>query len=590
MPLQAIKQLLLILYPDEKRNLFFLSIFMVLNALVQVFGIALIAPLIAAITMPDSSKSFDYIDKIYNFFEFQSHNDFSIFAGIVILATMLFGNMFILATNYLSLRFANNRERSIGTRLLQTYIRQPYSFFLNRHSTELLRNIHNEVAYIATNIVSRVLNLIAFSITTICILIFIFIIDPVVTLILISILSSAYGFIYLFVKKPLYDLGKQNVELTEEKFRTITDSIHMIKEIKMQGLESMFLTHFSSAAMKYARVRTLSDTLGMFPKYLIEIFAVAALVFAIIYMVSRGGSQAEILPVLGMYAFAGFRLMPALQNMFLAVSKIQFSMHSLKLVVSEIEKYEPVALQEKNIVEKTIPFTKDLQLKNIYFSYNEGQPVLKDINIDLPYGGKIAIAGKSGEGKSTIIDLIAGLTTPDNGKVTVDGMEISENDRRSWRKNVAYTSQNIYLLDSTIDMNITLEEDINRRNTQRLEIAKQAALIDFDDHQDVGENGQRLSGGQKQRIGIARALYQANPLLIFDEATSAIDNEMERQILHHIETLDTTMIFITHKVETMSFCDNIYLISAGEVVESGNFNALKERSTLFNNLLKSSEL
>lgn len=257
---------------NEKQNLILLFFFMFNNALVQVFGIAIIAPLIAAITMPDSLESSGYITYITAFFQFQTHQDFSIAAGLLILAIMLFGNSFILATNYLSLRYANNRERSIGCRLLKMYLQQPFVFFLNRHSAELLRNVHNEVAYIASNVVVKILNLMTFSITAICIIVFILIINPVVTLILMSILGGAYAFIYLFIKKPLYLLGRQSVDLTESKLRSITDSIRMIKEIKMQNLEGMFLDRFSKAARQYARVRTFSDTAGMAPKYLIEIF------------------------------------------------------------------------------------------------------------------------------------------------------------------------------------------------------------------------------------------------------------------------------------------------------------------------------
>lgn len=304
-------------------------------------------------------------------------------------------------------------------------------------------------------------------------------------------------------------------------------------------------------------------------------------------MVSKGENLEEILPILGIYAFAGFRLMPALQNIFLAVSKIQFSLHSLNLIASEIKKYEKSIQEEQT--QPTMSFSSEIIMEHIGFTYDDKNAVLNDINMAFPYKSKTAIAGKSGQGKSTIIDIIAGLISPKEGKLIVDGQPIVPDKTAAWRANVAYISQSTYLLDDSIDMNITLEPNNNKRDEERLSNSKKAAMIDFDDGRDVGENGQRLSGGQKQRIGIARALYQSKPVLIFDEATSSIDNDTERQILKHIENLETTLIFITHKVDTMAFCERVYLVSGGEIIDSGTFNALRKKSNVFRNLLKNED-
>lgn len=584
----VILQLFSLLTSLEKRNLFFLCGFMIINALVQIFGIASVAPLLAVITSPDSVESLPMLNQFVQYYEFDSHRELSIFLGCGILAIMVFGNAIILLTNYMSMRYANNREASIGTKLLKTYLYQPYVFFLDRNSSEILRNIYNEVAYIASNIIVRFLNVLTYSISALGIIIFIFIINPQITLILSSVLGGAYILIYLFIKKPLYYFGRRNVELTEVKMRAVNDSIRVIKDIRMRALEPMFVTRFKEAAQEYARGRTLSDLAGIMPKYIIEVFAIAALVFVIIYLISSQESTSEILPILGIYAFAGFRLMPALQQIFLALSKIQFSSHSLALIAEEVKQYQDIAYQ--NEAGKLIPveYEASLALDDVAFSYGGDQPVVSDVNLNITKGSKVGIIGKSGEGKSTIVDVLVGLTVPSRGALVVDGKVLTSACLKGWRDKIAYTSQSVYLLDDDIDMNITLELDINKRDTILLNRAKEIAAVDFNcDGEGVGENGQRLSGGQKQRVGLARAFYQNKPILILDEATSALDVETERKILKEIAKEDLTLISITHRVETLDFCEKIFVVSRGKIAEEGSYNALKEKSEIFNSLLQS---
>ena len=587
----VIHQLFSLLTPLEKRNLFFLCLFMVINALVQIFGIASVAPLLAAITSPESVDSIPMLDRVTSLHDFDSHKDLSIFLGFLILAIMFSGNAIILLTNYLSLRYANNRECSIGSKLLKTYLYQPYVFFLDRNSSELLRNVYNEVAYIASNIISRFLNLLTYSISAFGIIVFIFIINPKITLILSVTLGGAYALTYLFVKKPLYGFGKRNVELTETKLRAVNDSIRVIKDIRMQALEPMFIDRFQIAAREYARGRTLSDLAGIMPKYIIEVFAIAALVFVIIFLISSHEDTSEILPILGIYAFAGFRLMPAMQQIFLAVSKIQFSSHSLKLVANEVKVYQDIAYENEAAAMDVVTFEKSFALESVSFSYGEEKPVVKDVNLKISKGEKIGIVGKSGEGKSTIIDVLVGLTTPASGDLLVDGAKVSSREAiKGWRHKIAYTSQNACLLDDTIDMNISLEENANHRDQKKLDIAKKIAHIDFQqDDKSVGENGQRLSGGQRQRVGLARALYQDKPILVLDEATSAMDSDGEANILSELTKLDKTIIYITHRVETLKFCDKICVVSEGKIVDSGSYDALKKSSDAFKMLLQSSK-
>jgi ABC-type bacteriocin/lantibiotic exporter with double-glycine peptidase domain len=372
--------------------------------------------------------------------------------------------------------------------------------------------------------------------------------------------------------------------------RTVNDSIRVIKDIRMQALEPMFVNYFQVTAREYARGRTLSDLAGIMPKYIIEVFAIAALVFVIIFLISSEQNTSQILPILGVYAFAGFRLMPAMQQIFLALSKIQFSSHSLKLVADEIKNYQEIAYNNEAAGSASVAYEKSFGLDQVSFSYGEGAPVIKDVTLNLNKSEKIGIIGKSGGGKSTIIDLLVGLTVPSSGNLVVDGEIITSREQlKGWRSQIAYTSQSTYLLDDSIDMNITLEADTQKRDVDLLNMAKSIANVDFDDGKlFVGENGQRLSGGQKQRVGLARALYQNKPILVLDEATSAMDSDGESKILEGIAKLDKTLIYISHRVETLKFCDRICVVADGRIVDNDTYSNLSNSSDTFKVLLQSS--
>ncbi len=567
---------------------------MVLNALLEVLGIASVAPLIAVITSPDTMDSMPFVKNIYDHYEFESFQQFSIALGVVILFIIIVSNAMILLTNYLAIRYANNREYTIGQRLLKTYLYQPYRFFLTRHSTELLRNIFNEVAYIISNVIMQALQLLSRSISALAIIIFVFIIHPKVTLMMGAILGGAYTLIYLFVKTPLYKLGKENVAMTEGKLKSISDSIKIIRDIKMLGAEKIFISRFDEAAQGYARVRTLSDIASIAPRYIIEVFAISALVVSIIYLISTQENASEVLPILGIYAFASYRLMPALQLIFNALSRIQFSAHSLDIVSGELESLQGVA--EQNIARDIPPigFKESFGLQNVSFSYTEEEKVLKNIDLNIRRGEKVGIIGGSGAGKSTLVDMLVGLSAPNEGGLYVDGNLMDPADYPGWRQNVAYISQNVYLLDDTIDMNISLadrEDDIDEdlANKARASALVDEFLADMNETPKLitGENGIRLSGGQRQRIGIARALYQNRHILILDEATSALDQDTEKRLLQNIEKEDKTMVLITHRVETLEFCDRIYVLADGQIADTGTYEELKKTSKHFKKLAKS---
>ncbi len=595
--IKTVKKILSLLSRSERRNLKILTVFMIFNALVEVLGIASIAPLIAIIVSPESIETFPILVKVYKQFEFENYHNFSMCLGVLIFCIILFNNSVMLATHYLSFRFTNNREYSIGWSLLRTYIYQPYSFFLKSNSADLLHNIHIETSFVVAHIIMGTLNLMARGISAFMIIVFIFFVNPAVSLVIGIVLGLAYLAVYLSVKNKLFNLGKKRLELTNEKLRLVTDTIKIAKDIKMLNAEPVFLDKYKEASRNYAKISTFADIVAVSPRYIIEVIAVSALVFTAIYLVFGSEDPNSTLPILGIYAFAGYRLLPALQQIFNALAKIQFSSHSLDIVTGELETYHDKALENMNQDVSTVPYHKDLAFKDVGFFYQNSEKILHDINFNVKKGEKIGIIGSSGAGKSTLIDLLVGLSEPTEGGLYIDGKLLDPSDYAGWRQNVSYVSQNVYLLDDTVDMNISLTQKPEDVDQQRLQKAKEQALVDQflaemkeDSSLIVGENGIRLSGGQRQRIGIARALYHDKEVLVLDEATSALDRHTEENILENItKTTEKTLILITHRVETLRVCDEIYILSEGEIVDSGPYEELQKTSKEFKKLSKSSK-
>lgn len=591
-----IRKMLTLLSSQERRNLGILTAIMTLNALVEVLGIASVAPLLAILTNPQSIEIYPFVSDVYAHFGFDSFQQLSIVLGGVIFLIILISNLTTLLANYLVLRYANNREYTIGWNLLKTYLHQPYQFFLVRHSMMLLRNVDNEVAYLISNVLTQGTMLVGRVISSLAIIAFIFFINPQVTIVMGLILGLAYCAIYFLTRRKMYTLGVERMAQSASKLRIITDSIRIIKDIKMLNAEQMFLDKFRKTSIEYSRTRTLSDTISIAPRYIIEIFAIAALVFAIIYLVSTKESATEVLPILGIYAFAGYRLLPALQQIFSALSKIQFSAQSLELIASEIKELTPLSEENKNHQASPLLLKQSFGLDNVHYSYDGKESVLKGISLNINKGERIGIIGSSGAGKSTLIDILVGLNSPTSGELTVDGQPVKEDSLIGWRSNIGYVSQNVYLLDDSINSNIALERDPTSTDNERLKLARSLSLVDdFAAEMEktgrltVGESGSNISGGQRQRVGIARALYRKADILVFDEATSALDSMTERKILENLHNkCHQTMIFITHRVETLRFCDRIYLLSDGKIVDSGPYAELIEKSPLFKQLIHSS--
>ena len=428
------------------------------------------------------------------------------------------------------------------------------------------------------------IDLAANSMVTIFIVILLVIIDPKLLLIVLLSLGLAYGLIYKFTITFLKRLGKNRTKNNQLRFLAINEAFGAIKEIKLGGLEKNYIDRFSDSAQIYASSNSYALSIEQIPRFILEAIAFGGIMLLLIYLMTQTGSFDSALPIISLYVFAGYRLMPALQMIYRSITLITYSRQAVNTLVKNFKELEKVKLNQD---ESFLSLKKDITLNNIYYSYpNSSKKALKDISLVISSKTTVGLIGSTGSGKTSMVDIILGLLEPEEGTFKVDGNLINKKNLRSWQRSIGYVPQHIYLTDDTIAANIAFGVDLKNIDQKKVEkVTKLANLHSFVTEElpnkyqtKIGERGIRLSGGEKQRIGIARALYCNPQLLILDEATSALDNKTESTIMDAIDSLrrDITIIIIAHRLSTLKNCDKIFKLHKGEIINQGKFDEMVE--------------
>ena len=390
------------------------------------------------------------------------------------------------------------------------------------------------------------------------------------TLIIGLIISGSYAIIYLITSGFLKRLGGERLKVNRERFTIVNEAFGASKEVKFGGLEQIYVKRFSAPAKTYARVEGTAQAISQLPRYALEAMIFGGMMLMVLYFMRQSGVFLDILPKITFYAFAGYRLMPALQQVYRAGVQLRFIEPAIDALNNDLNNLRStIPLNSK--IENISPLDKSIVLNHIHYNYpNSSRTALKNIKLTIPARSTVGIVGATGSGKTTTVDIILGLLKADKGTLEVDGQMINKNNLRAWQRSVGYVPQQIFLSDNTLSANIAFgvePEFINQKAVERA--AKMANLHEFIinelPHQyqtKVGERGIRLSGGQRQRIGIARALYHNPKVLIMDEATSALDNLTEQAVMDAVNNLGKkiTIIMIAHRLSTVKNCDIIFLL------------------------------
>jgi ABC-type multidrug transport system fused ATPase/permease subunit len=589
-------KLLQIFTKSERKQAVYLLVMILIMALLDMLGVASIMPFIAVAANPELIETNVYLSRIYIYFGFSDRKSFLFILGLMAFILLVISMIFKALTTYAQLRFSVMREHFVAKRLMKNYLRQPYSWFLSRHSADLGKTILSEVGVVINGIMNPIMVLISQSAVAIAILGLLIVVDPMLSLTIGLVLGLAYGIIYKAIGGILERTGVKRLEANGKRFTAICEAFGAVKEVKVSGVEQAYVNRFSEPSLALARYATLAVALNILPRYLLEIIAFGGVLALMLFLMSQSGDFATALPVITLYAFAGYRLMPALQQLFGALAELRFNGPSLDALHQELVEQNVGITEDINFkTDHKLDLKQSIRLNNITYNYpNSKSTALKDISIEIPAKSIVGFVGKSGSGKTTVVDLILGLLKAENGTLEVDNNIITEDNIRSWQRSIGYVPQQIYLVDESISSNIAFgldPKDIDQEAVKRA--CKIANLHDFVVNElpdgyatEVGERGVRLSGGQRQRIGIARALYGEPNVLIMDEATSALDSITEQAVMESVYNLDhkITIILIAHRLSTIKSCDKIYLIDNGELLSSGNYDELFVESEVFKNM------
>ena len=581
--MQTFKKLLFLLSSDERKSAGLLLIMIIIMALLDMIGVASILPFMAVLTDPSLIETNYILNTMFQkskIFGVETTQQFLVALGFLVFGLLVVSVSFKALTTYIQVRFVQMREYSIGKRLVEGYLNQSYSWFLSRHSADLGKIILSEVQQVIVNGMRPLMELIAKSMIAIALIALLFIVDPKLSLIVGSSLGGVYLIIFLFVRNYLNRIGKERLKKNQQRFTIVSEAFGAAKEVKVGGLEEKFIMSFSDSAKIFARTQASSQLISQLPRFILEVVAFGGILLLILYIMSQTNNFNTALPVLSLYVFAGYRLMPALQQIYGSFTQLSFIGPSLDKLHDDLKNLKPIdKIQDQDISK----FNKTITLKNVEYNYpNASKTALKNISLKIPLKSTVGLVGATGSGKTTTADIILGLLEPQKGALEVDEKVITKQNVRSWQKSIGYVPQNIYLSDDTVTANIAFgvsPKDINHDRVE--EVAKIAKLHGFITTElpkkyqtTIGERGIRLSGGQLQRIGIARALYNNPQVLIFDEATSSLDNLTEKAVMEAVANVakDITVILIAHRLNTVKNCDIIFKFDKGQLIEKGTFD------------------
>lgn len=552
---------------------------LVISALTEVAGVAAVIPFLSLLVSPGSFTFPAWFPGWASAFGDAEASTMLRAAGALLAAVLVLANVLVVLTNWWLLRFSSGLIHAISSRLLGSYLSQPYAFILQRNTAELANRVVVEVRNLVDRGVRSALEILTRAVVIAALITFLVLLDPLIAVVAFVTLGGLYALIFAVARRYLRRIGHEAVVLSGLRLKALNEAIGGFKDLRMAGREAAALDQFVVPSLRYAQVQAAALAVSGLPRYALEAVAVGGLVLIAALVSGRGNDVGGVLPLLGAYAFAGLRLMPAMQGLFSAAAQFRFATGSLDAVEDDlrlVDGLEPLSTADP----EALPFERSIEIRDAIFAYPSwDEPALAGVTIAIERHRSVAIVGRTGAGKTTLVDVLLGLLHVQSGSLLLDGRPVAQEQRRAYRALFGYVPQSIYLLDDTIARNVAFGLDRDRIDMNAVERAcREAQIADFiegelpDGYQTtVGERGVRLSGGQRQRIGIARALYHQPEVLVFDEATSALDVHTEQQVYRALEGIarHRTLVTVAHRLETVAKADHVVVLDHGRVVDEG---------------------
>ena len=584
-----------LLTKQERRRFFVLIVLSLIMSMFEAASVVSILPFLQVLSDPTVIDTHSTFNWIYTTISFESARTFTVFLGGIVFFVTVMSLVLKAIMVYALTRFGMMRAYRLSASMLTGYLHQPYIWFLSRHSSDLGNGVLSEVDRTVSSSILPALRLIPDLFTALLITGVLFYLEPTVAIGAVVLLGGAYVVIYFSIRQLLFRIGTERKDANKARFHAVQEAMGGIKEMKLMGLEEIFLQRYRVAAIRMAKTQTRGQVLSQIPRYALESLAMGGMILMILYFLVRGdGNLTTILPSIGLVAMAGIRLFPALQQVYGKIATIRFGQAALERVHDDITglQYPDQKTRRARTARAAIALRKQLEIKDVSYRYpNTDQAALNNLALTMEANTTIGLVGGTGAGKTTLVDIVLGLLEPESGAVLVDGTAITSDTMRAWQKALGYVPQHIFLSDDTVRGNIAFgiaEDEID--DDAVIRAAKAACLHDFVTTEmpqgydtKVGERGARLSGGQRQRVGIARALYHDPDVLIMDEATSALDNLTERAVMDAVHNISgtKTILMIAHRLTTVQNCDKVFVLRQGQVAASGTFDELIKTDSEF---------
>ncbi len=575
-----IKRINYVLNHKTKLQLIAVFLLIAIGALAELIGVSVLLPIINLAIDPDEVYGNIYCKIVMQITGLSEATDIIFALIIMTMAIYLVKNIYLAWMNNIIFRFTLQLQRDFSIRLMNAYMAQPYSFFLQKNSAELMRSINNDTSNFR-QVIMNVLNILSNAL--LCITLFVYLVRTnwKITIMVSSLIGICFIAVYLMTNKKIRVLGRETQIITGKILQILQESFQGIKEVKILQRHQYFVDDFKQKYEKSADIQGKNNLLNILPKYVIETVAFWAILICLAIALLFQGGYASLLGQLSVFTVAAFKLLPAVNAIYAYAATVLYHKASVDLVYHDIREADEIqeALNLKraqSVAEQDIIFQDKIVMDRVSFRYeNSEEETLSDASLEIKKGQSVGIIGKSGGGKTTTVDIILGLLQPQQGRVLVDSQDIKL-QVGAWLKHIGYIPQNIFLSDESIRENIAFGVPKNEIDDKKImEAINEAQLLEFVNSlpdgldTEIGEGGVRLSGGQRQRIGIARALYNQPEILVLDEATSALDNETESTVMEAIDSLHgkKTLIIIAHRLTTIRNCDVIYEIQDKKVVK-----------------------
>lgn len=571
-----VKKLRYVFDRKDKMKLVGLAILMVIGSVLELLAVAVFNPFIEVLMQTSSIEDDSFLKLFFAHIHLNGIEQYLVVLSALIAVIYLVKNIYLSFLQNVILSFSYTTRMNLATRLLTTYMNEPYTFHLSKNIAEMQRCLQSDTSQFMT-LISSGLQLTVEMVTCLALAAYLFHTSHSITVVIGVLLLMCIGLFFIISKKVSSRLGRQNEHYNAKLFQWINQSLGGIKELKILQREEYFIDSYKTNYKKLIWGARVNELIAALPKYIVETVAMVGLVFAIIIKLLFGhGALETFIPQIAVFAVAAFRLLPSVGRVNAYINSIMYNKASLDMIYDDLKEIDSEPVQEiewQGKKEKWI-FTKGVTVEHVSYHYPDSDvEVLHDISLEIPKGKTVALIGPSGAGKTTLADIILGLLPPVSGVVRMDQHNVYEN-LRSWREKLGYIPQSIYLSDDTIRNNVAfgiyeaqIDDNAIWKALEKAQLKEFVQGLEKGLDTYVGDRGVRLSGGQRQRIGIARALYHDPEILVLDEATSALDSSTEQAVMESIESLQglKTMIIIAHRLTTIKNADLVYEVSGGNV-------------------------